>query len=167
MVDETPEARPNYAVPQDIADVWRPLEGGEQARAEKLIASVARAIRRTWPDVDERIASGDLNVLDVADVIVWQVLPILDVSSTASGTPLPVNAKAYQETSGSESVSITLDGPGGVLTFVFAPWMVDVFRRGPVTAAWPRSRATKIASGYYDRPGLFLWPERGAHGSPR
>lgn len=125
MADETA-----WATPADIAAVWRPLTAAEAERATGLIGTVSRAIRREWPDVSARIEAGTLDKDDVADVIVWSILPIL-----APGANLPLNVKTYQETSGAESRSITLDGAAGVDWLEFASWMVRVFEGGPAGSA--------------------------------
>lgn len=131
-----------WAEPGDIADVWRPLTTAEAARAEKLIGTVSRAIRREWPNVPDRLDDGTLDPDDVTDVIVWSVLPIL-----APGVEIPPNAKSYQETSGSESRSVVLNSPSHDVLLEFAGWMVRVFEAGPdgvtPTTALPRVRAPK------------------------
>ncbi|MBT1630449.1 Gp19/Gp15/Gp42 family protein [Curtobacterium flaccumfaciens] len=142
MADETA-----WAQPSDIAAVWRPLTTAEQTRAEGLIETVSRAIRREWPDVEARLAAGTLSADDVTDVIVWTVLPIL-----APGVAIPLNAKSYQETSGSESRSITFSDASGTQFLEFLPWMVRVFEGGangakPATAlprfSSPRSQVNR------------------------
>jgi hypothetical protein len=57
----------------DVEAVWRTLTAEEQTRATKLIAYASRKIRRLFPDVDARIASGALDALDVEMVVVAMV----------------------------------------------------------------------------------------------
>lgn len=152
MSDTNTEPEP-LAEPKDIVKVWRPLTDAETTRAAGLIESVSRAVRRTWRDVDARIAAGTLGAGDVADVVVWSVLPML-----GPGADVPVNAKTYQQSSGSKSLSVTLDGPaGGDGWLEFAPWMVDVFAIEG-TSAWPRSRFRSPAGGRFESMG-FEWDE--------
>lgn len=151
-----------WAEPTQIEDVWRPLTDAERDRATNLIDVVERALLREWPNIPARLAAGDLTVEDVRDVIVWSVMPVLGVN-----TDIPVNAKAWQETSGSESRSITLDGGTGATWMTFAPWMVKVFEsgNGSVRPRGPVSRFNAPEGGRFDTLG-FLWPENGAQRSP-
>lgn len=154
-------ARP-WAEPEHIEAVWRPLTAAESDRATGLIEAVERGIVREWPDVPGRLTNGTLLVEDVRDVIVWSVMGVLGVDAE-----IPQNAKSYQETSGSESRSITLDGTLGAAWLTFSAWMVRVFeprggQSGPPVA---RSRFNAPAGGRFDTIG-FLWPENGAQRSP-
>jgi hypothetical protein len=125
-----------WAGPSDIASVWRPLTPDEQTRANTLIDSVERAIKRTWPSELVRIGAKPLppdgngiDENDVKDVVVWSVLPLL-----GARTDLPSNAKSYQITSGAESRSVTLDGSAMGTFMTFLPWMVDVFEQAAPAA---------------------------------
>jgi hypothetical protein len=120
-----------WAQPADVGNAWRTLSPDEETRAPYLIDTVERAIVRQWPNTSDRITDGDINPLDVRDVIVWSVIAILGVS-----TDVPVNAKSYQTVSGMESVTVTLDGPATDQWLTFQPWMVDVFEGG-ATATTP------------------------------
>jgi len=111
-----------WTEPADIVKVWRPLRSKENDRAQGLIEFVERAIRREWPEITTWIAYGRLSVEDVKDVVVWMVLPIL-----APDVDLPINARSWQDTSGSESRSVTLDSPTGPRLLTFSAWMVKVF----------------------------------------
>lgn len=151
-----------WAEPTNIEDVWRPLTAAQRDRATNLINSVERAILREWPEVPARLEAGTLSVEDVRDVVVWSVMPILGVD-----VDIPINAKSFQETSGSESRSITLGVDGiGTTWMEFAPWMVKVFEGGPGSSrpAAPRSRFNAPAGGRFDTLG-FLWPENGTQRS--
>jgi len=137
-----------WTKPTDIVAVWRPLRPAESARVAGLIGFVERAIRREWPDVAKWIAESRLSVEDVQDVVVWMVLPIL-----APDVDLPVNAKSWQDTSGSESRSVTLDSPTGPRLLTFAPWMVRVFEG--VTGATPAPTGGQPAGGGFGDPGYI------------
>ncbi len=49
-----------FATFADLEARWRLLEQGEAARATILLFDASNMIRERWPDVDARIASGDL-----------------------------------------------------------------------------------------------------------
>lgn len=156
-MSEGSAARP-WAEAEHIEDVWRSLTPDETQRATNLIEHVERGIIREWPDVPARLDAGTLDVADVRDVIVWSVLGVLGID-----IDIPTAAKSFQETSGSESRSVTLDGPLGAAWLTFAPWMVRVFEGGSGSvrrrAALPRVNAPE--GGRFDTLG-FLWPENGA-----
>jgi hypothetical protein len=157
----TPIERP-WAEPTDIENVWRPLTEAERDRATNLIDSIERGILREWPAVPGRLLAETLSVEDVRDVVVWSVMPVLGVDME-----IPVNAKAYQEPSGSESRSITLGGALGGTWMEFAPWMVRVFEGGAGSSRprGPVSRFNAPPAGDLARVG-FLGAHRAAHGSP-
>ena len=139
----------------DIVDQWRPLKPAEIERAEGLIGLIERFIRRTWRDTQERTDAGDLGIDDVKDVVVWSVIPLI-----APGTRLPPNVRSWQETSGSESQSVTLDAGQ---TMEFAGWMVDVFEgkgRGADSNRGP-SPAFGFPSGGGHEHLFPFWPENG------
>jgi hypothetical protein len=144
----------------DIVAVWRPLSKAEEDRAEGLIAQAERALMRTYLNIPARLASeiDPLTRDDVADVVVWLVIPII-----APGTEMPPNARSYQATAGSESRSITLDGTG-MLTL--AGWMVDVFEPRDRSAAGAGTGLQPMFGGGRgaDRlAGLFSdWRPRGS-----
>lgn len=152
------------AAASDIAKVWRPLTAAEATRADGLIESVSRAVRREWPDVDARIAAGTLDPASVTDVIVWSVLPIL-----MPGVDVPANVRTYQQSSGSKSVSVTLDGPAAGSWMTFASWMVEVFAPRAFSGM-PRSRFRAPAGGLFDSLGFLHNDEprrRGARDASR
>lgn len=135
-----------WAQTSDIAAAWRSLSDAETTRAETLIDSVERAIRRTWPAAIARIGQttpplGDgIDPADVKDVVVWSVMSILAVGDVDE---VPVNAKGYTLVSGQETVTITLDGSAAGTFLSFAPWMVDVFE----DAALPNDSTIPVPSG--------------------
>jgi len=119
-----------WATTQDVAAPWRPLSDAETARADALIDSVERAIRRTWPNALARIGQptppvGDgIDPGDVKDVVAWSVISILAAGDVDD---IPMNAKAYTVVSGQETVTVTLDASASGTFLTFLPWMVDVF----------------------------------------
>lgn len=66
----------------DVEQAWRPLSVDESARVAALIARASRKIRRRWPDVDDRIASGDLSAEVVADVVAEMVQSAMAVPAS-------------------------------------------------------------------------------------
>ncbi|MGU3409118.1 Gp19/Gp15/Gp42 family protein [Microbacterium sp. M1A1_1b] len=152
-----------WTEPTDIEAVWRSLTTDETTRARGLIGVVERAILRRWPDTQRRIDSEELNVDDVKDVVVWVVLPLLGVPAA----DVPMNAKSYQITSGSESRSVTLAAPGTDTFLTFTDWMVDVFDPAaddPSAGALPLVDAPE--SGRWEGLG-WVWGEERRHGLPR
>lgn len=123
-----------YATPADITRAWRSLTVAETDRAEYWIEIASRRIRRRWPDVDARIGDGgDLDPLDVRDVVVPLVIEVL------GGPPVP-GATAWSESAGSgqesqaRSVTLASASPNDLALFTAA--MVELFD-GPATAASP------------------------------
>jgi hypothetical protein len=147
----------------DIEAVWRSLTTEETTRAAGLIGVVERAIRRRWPDTQRRLDAEELDVADIKDVVVWIVLPLLGVPPA----DVPMNAKSYQLTSGSESRTITLAGPGSDTFLTFTDWMVDVFDPAiddPSAGALPLVDAPP--SGRWEGLG-WVWGEEARYGLPR
>lgn len=146
----------SWTQPQDIEAQWRPLRPSEAARAPGLIALTERHIRRTWPETARRLGDGELTRDDIADVVVWAVVPLL-----APGVDLPPHVKTWQETSGSESESFTLEGSTLSGMLVFAGWMVDVFEGATRTRKTnaPLPRGGFPPSGGYERLFGGTWPE--------
>lgn len=64
-----------FATWGDVEEVWRTLTADEQTRATKLIAYASRKIRRhrLLVGIDDRIAAGSLDPLDVEMVVVAMV----------------------------------------------------------------------------------------------
>lgn len=154
-----------WATPDDIAAVWRPLNTAQADRARALIEVISRAIRRRWPDStrDRLIVPGMMD--DITDVVVFSVLPFME-QDPADPTPIPSNAKSFQQTSGAESVSVTLDGPLAGRLAEFAPWMVSVFEPGilgPETGAQPVYSFPPVEDFGID----WIQPRGYPYGSPR
>jgi hypothetical protein len=58
-----------FAIPEDVEDIWRPLTEQETRIAENLLGRASRMVRRRFSTIDARIASGDLDPKDAADVV--------------------------------------------------------------------------------------------------
>ncbi|PZE23860.1 hypothetical protein [Curtobacterium sp. MCBD17_028] len=158
--DEPDLPQTRWATPSDIEGTWRPLNPAETVRAANLIGTVERAIARTWPTTADRITAGTLDKASVVDVIVWSVLPLLEVTTTPTGPEIPSRATSYQSTSGTEGRTVTLDGSPHASFLTFAGWMVDVFESSPagVAVVVPQPRLGQVRGGI-DR--LFpLWDPR-------
>lgn len=137
-------AEPLAAV-EDLEKAWRALTAEERPRAEYYLGFSSRMIRRRWSNVDDRIAGGDLDTEDVADVVVHMVLGIID------GAPVR-RAKSWSETRGPLSQSVTLEsGKSDLITL--EDWMVEVFTQSP--AASPLGSFPP--SGRYEP--VFHWKE--------
>jgi hypothetical protein len=137
-----------WATTDEVGVAWRPLQGGEVARAEYWLGAVQRALIGRWSDAPERLSVQALDLDRVKDV---QIALVVDVLSG----PVARGAKTWQQTSGSESVSVTLD-TGRTEQFRLEPWMVAVFDGSAGTDGGP--------SGAFPAPTdwarLFpLWPE--------
>jgi len=113
-----------YTTPDDVAAVWRPLRPDEATRAEALIGSVERLLVGRWPSIPKWIDADRLDEDTLSDVVVWLVLPALGTDAQ-----LPVNAKSWQVTGGTESQQVTLADTGSGAFFTVLPWMVDIFER--------------------------------------
>jgi hypothetical protein len=156
MPDEEPTT---FAKPGDIAAVWRPLTDAESTRAMGLLGFVEREILRRWPNVTARLAddADPLTEQDIADVEVWTVLPLLGVDPRM----VAPNAKTFQRTAGTESVSITLAVPGTDSFLTFLGWMVDVFEPETEPADdWGLPSIEAPPSGFYEQLGLGWSEER-------
>lgn len=62
-----------FATYGDVEEIWRTLTPEEQTRATKLIEYASRKIRRLFVNIDDRIAAGSLDPLDVEMVVVAMV----------------------------------------------------------------------------------------------
>ena len=111
----------DLATVDQIAAAWRPLSEVEKARAGYYLGRASRLIRRTYPDVDKRIADqGDrLTADDVADVVIALVMSIV---------PKPVEgARSWQQSAGPFSESVTLPAASADLPMTLEQWMRNVF----------------------------------------
>lgn len=134
-----------------IEQAWRPLNPVEKNRAEYYLGVASRAIRRRWPDVDQRIANADdyLGAEDVADVVVQMVLSAVDV-------PPVRGAKSFTVTTGPMSRSATLEA-GSTSPSVIEAWMVEVFEGRPTAmplGSFPPSTVQK--SLFYQAGGELI-----------
>ncbi len=116
----------NLAEVSDVEQAWRPLTKKDQRdRAAYLVGLASRKVRREYRDVDDRIASAQLAVQDVKDVIVGLVLQALPLS------PHP-GARTWQVSSGAESRSITLgEASSDPNAMRFTDWMLDILDASP------------------------------------
>ena len=136
----------------DLADLptvesaWRTLTPVERPRAEYYLGAASRAIRRRWPDVDDRLAAGSLDHHDVADVVVQLVIGAVDA-------PAVRGARTFSEAVGPMSRSVTLQS-GKTDPLVIEEWMVAVFEGRGGT---PRPVHSMPPSDRYEN--LFIWPE--------
>jgi len=91
----------SFALPADVANLWRPLTSEETTRATYLLGVASRKIRRDFPDVDARIEAGTVDLLDVRDIAASLAIQAL--------VPAPVpGARQWSVTSGSESQQVSL-----------------------------------------------------------
>jgi hypothetical protein len=67
----------SYASVDDLAARWRPLTEAEQTRAATLLGVASRRARRKFPTLDLRVATGDLDPLEVTDVVCGAVQRVL------------------------------------------------------------------------------------------
>lgn len=112
-----------WTQPGDIADRWQPLTPDQTERAPGIIAMIERALRRRWKDLADRwTAAGETGDFQatVKDVVALLARQVLEVPAD-----VPLRAKNWQETSGSESLSVGLDGTMAGWFLVLDPWMVD------------------------------------------
>lgn len=135
----------DFAEMESIEAAWRPLTAAEKPRATYYLGKASRRIRRRWPDVDDRLASGQLESEDVSDVVVELVLGAL-------GGPPIRGAKSFSEGVGPMSRSATL-AEGRTDPLFLEDWMVAVFEG----AASARPVFSMPPSGRYE--DLFVWPE--------
>lgn len=61
----------------EVQEVFRPLNDAEHTLVRGLLRHASRRVRRRWPDVDTRLASGDLTAGDAAEAVVNMVLRVL------------------------------------------------------------------------------------------
>lgn len=135
----------DFAEIESIEAAWRPLTTAEKTRAQYYLGMASRRIRRRWPDVDDRLASGKLDSDDVSDVVVELVLG-------AIGGPPIRGAKSFSEGVGPMSRSATLTEARTDPLFL-EEWMVAVFEGATST----RPVFSMPPSGRYE--DLFVWKE--------
>lgn len=97
-----------YALPEDVAAVWRPLSIYEEQVAQALIAAAERRILVEYSDVPARIEAGALDAMVVADIEVAMVKRAM-LSSASDGI------ESSTMTSGPFSVSQKASNPDGSL----------------------------------------------------
>lgn len=76
----------SFAVVEDLEDRWRPLTPAERTRAGVLLGAASRRVRRQFPGTDARIAAGDLDPLEVVDVVAGMVKRVLLAGDTEGVT---------------------------------------------------------------------------------
>lgn len=96
-----------FATNDDLAARWRPLTDAEKARADVLIADASRMIRRLYPDVDSRIASGDLELEDLTAIVCAMVKRVMLAPANLDGV------ESRSQTTGPFSVSDKFSNPMG------------------------------------------------------
>lgn len=138
----------DLATIEQVESAWRPLVGVQRTRAIHYLGVVSRRVRRRWPDVDDRIALGDLATEDVSDVVIDLVLGVV-------GGPPIRGARSWQETAGPMSQSITLEPGTSTEPLAFEQWMIEIFDGVATESVMPVFHAPP--SGRYDR--LFQWSE--------
>lgn len=94
-----------FATTGDLAARWRPLTPEETARAEVLIADASRTIRRLYPDVEARIAAGELDLEDLKMIVCAMVKRVMRVPADLDGVA------ARSQATGPHSVSDTFSDP--------------------------------------------------------
>lgn len=122
-----------FATAADVANLWRPLTAEETTRAGFLLGVASRRVRRDFPDVDDRIASGAVDFADVRDVVASMVIPVLGAA------PVP-GARSWSVASGSESRSVSVGSSTSANPldlFEFAEWMLDILSPGRARSAVP------------------------------
>lgn len=123
----------DFAIPADVANLWRPLTAEEATRAGYLIGVASRRVRRDFPDVDDRITAGTLTVADLCDVVASMVIPALGAA------PVP-GARSWSVASGSESRSVSVGSSTSANPldlFEFAGWMLDILDPSRTRTAVP------------------------------
>lgn len=88
-----------FASVVDIAERWRPLSSSEEVRADALITDASDMIRVRWPDVDDRLESGDLRIATLVRIVAGMVKRAMTVGDltgvsqqSQSAGPFSVNA---------------------------------------------------------------------------
>lgn len=110
----------NWTTPGQIGERWRPLTEAQAKRAVGLIGMIERTILARWPDLSERIDAGKTDIERVRDVVAALAYPVLELPDG-----VPMGAKSWQNTSGSETETITLADATGGMFLRFADWMTD------------------------------------------
>lgn len=97
----------SFATVPDLELRWKLLEGEDVGRAAARLAQASRLVRSQVPTVDDRIASGELDPLLVADVV-------CDMVQRAMSAPI-MGAESVSHQIGSVSQQVTYDNPMGNL----------------------------------------------------
>lgn len=66
-----------YAIPQDVADLFRPLSDAEGSTVEALLAHASTMLRARFPHLDDRIAAGTLDAGQPMVAVVNMVLRVV------------------------------------------------------------------------------------------
>jgi hypothetical protein len=128
----------SYATVDDLEARWRPLTSAERVRAETLLGVASRRARRKFPTLDLRITAGELDALEVVDVVCDVVKRVL-ITGGVEGV------RQESETTGPWSKSQTYANPMGNLYFTAEDMAVlGTGRRAftvdltpPLTPSWP------------------------------
>lgn len=98
-----------FATPSDVAAIWRPLTGDEDATVYAWIEEASQQVRDLVPlvaglDVDERILAGTLSVATVRSVVAQMVRRVMinpdgDSSVTEQTGPFSVTRTKSRATS--------------------------------------------------------------------
>jgi hypothetical protein len=109
-----------YATPDDVATRWgRELSGEETNLVSVRLEDVERMIRRRIPDLEDQVASGQINVEDVVQVESDSVLR------------LARNPEGYKsETDGDYTYTLSDDLSTGVLGITDDEWAILGVSRG-------------------------------------
>lgn len=96
------------------------LSPAEQSRVESLIGRAERLLLRRWPDIPQRLDSGDLDADDVRDVVVGLVLPVF----TGPGLP---GVTSWSRSSGPYSQAFGFAKAGDGWSMKILPEMAEIF----------------------------------------
>lgn len=116
-----------FAVPDDVADRWRPLTSAESSTASALLQDASARIRSQYPGIDDQIASGAVDEDAVTAVATAMVIRAM-ISRGAAG------ASQVSEAAGPFSQSFSFANPNGNLYLTADD---DALIRG----YWPAARS--------------------------
>jgi len=124
-----------YATADDVAVRWsRELSCEDIKLVEVRLEDVERLIRRRIPDLEERIAAGEVDVEDIVQVEADAVLR------------LARNPEGYvSETDGNYTYTLSKDLATGTLSVTSAEWTILGFYRNRLTTLIP---SALLGDGY-------------------
>ncbi len=96
-----------YAVKEDVAVLYRPLSGPEEAMVTALLEHASAMLRARFPNLDQKIADGDIDATQAKVAVVNMVLRVIRNPGGLKSETVGPFSRSWDTGSGSGLLQIT------------------------------------------------------------